>query len=353
MARAAATRRVQFQLFDLPAGKVHLEATFSPVDKPGDHWGFVAAGPPIAASASATVILRGTGDHDNPPDGAIPESQIRAGEGGFVVVTAADETYFDRLANLVGSLQFWEPGTSIHVYDLGFSESSRRAVQSWRWTELLPVPFHDLPPHLGPGSIWMVAWKPWVVLHALRSYRAVLWLDANFEARQPLTELKQALCRDGYFFTTAGHRFPTPKTVRPGTLAEAAGGGCQVHSGTRVEYTSAAMGFIEGEWAHKAVLEPMHTCCLEKSCVWPPDAAGNTNQRRDQSVLNAVLCAEASRRNNSSSPASVRCHRSKGWWAWAGQETLVPPAEPGDWSEPLILFSRRNGYPKPYSPQLA
>lgn len=96
----------------------------------------------------------------------------------------------------------------------------------------------------------------------------------------------------------------------------------------------------------------------------PDDAAGNTNQRRDQSVLNAVLCARANgrlRRGGAGGleggaggiggegPVELKCHRARGWWAWAGQETFNPPESEYGWDEHMTLFSRRAMLPKPYA----
>ena len=54
-----------------------------------------------------------------------------------LLITAASERYVQRrmLANLVGSLHFWEPNTSLVVYDLGFSPESRFKMR-WRDVEL-------------------------------------------------------------------------------------------------------------------------------------------------------------------------------------------------------------------------
>ena len=88
----------------------------------------------------------------------------------LVVVTAANEPYFDRLRNLVGSLHHWEGEWILHqrafgdrdhgsgngsvpsvavrplrvlVYDLGLSEASRRDISSWRHIKLVRLPTAD------------------------------------------------------------------------------------------------------------------------------------------------------------------------------------------------------------------
>ena len=83
------------------------------------------------------------------------------------------------------------------MYDLGLSNATLAEAATWRGVEIRRIPYDSLPPHLGRDSVWMVAWKPWVVLEALRDggYRNVLWIDANAEVRQPLHKVGQ--CTSG------------------------------------------------------------------------------------------------------------------------------------------------------------
>eukprot|EP00633_Aureoumbra_lagunensis_P011466 CAMPEP_0197342672 /NCGR_PEP_ID=MMETSP0892-20130614/47021_1 /TAXON_ID=44058 ORGANISM="Aureoumbra lagunensis, Strain CCMP1510" /NCGR_SAMPLE_ID=MMETSP0892 /ASSEMBLY_ACC=CAM_ASM_000538 /LENGTH=281 /DNA_ID=CAMNT_0042847885 /DNA_START=39 /DNA_END=881 /DNA_ORIENTATION=- len=107
-----------------------------------------------------------------------------------LVVTAADEAYFDRLSNLVGSLHAWILGTRIAVYDLGLSQTSLNLVRRWRDVKLVSRSrlLKSLP-HEIMSHVSLVGWKFWILLHALESAAEVLWLDANFEIRRPLTAI--------------------------------------------------------------------------------------------------------------------------------------------------------------------
>jgi hypothetical protein len=309
----------------------------------------------------------------------------------MVIVTAADEPYADRLSNLIGSIQFWEGETSwtvrhgelrpkrptqIFVYDLGLAPPSVLRVKSWDHVQVLPLPTTSadlnrtpVPSFVrDPAMAWLVSWKPLVVLEALSRHAHVLWVDANAEIRFPLDIPREAIETDGHFFTAAGHLFPTPKTVRQSTLryfnlytiGNAMSGtwikdlhatnstSVSVTFASRVEYTSAFMGFKRGSKAHTEVLMPMHDCCITMHCIWPNDAAGNTNQRRDQSALNAALA-----RAEIVDGFKPQCMRDKRWWAWTGQDTVQVPFQPGDFDEASVhVFSRRAGQPKPYAPRV-
>ena len=92
-------------------------------------------------------------------------------EGGAKVVTAADEKYFDRLANLVGSVQFWSPETSIRVYDMGLSPESKRLASSWSGVTVVSPAWDSLPPHYRTPVL--VAYKAWCLIEAMEAANEV------------------------------------------------------------------------------------------------------------------------------------------------------------------------------------
>ena len=100
----------------------------------------------------------------------------------------------ERLANLVGSVHVWEPGTKVVVYSLGLSDEVRRfsplwafvlpvsltlrscpqsvhALRSWANVEVKDLPLDTLPPHVADfrGSY---AFKAWIISHELETHRA-------------------------------------------------------------------------------------------------------------------------------------------------------------------------------------
>ena len=120
------------------------------------------------------------------------------------------------------------------IYDLGLAAEQRTHVQEWDRTSVFKTSITDIP---------LVGWKFAVVLDALTRHAKVLWCDANAELRRPLTAIRHALNEKGYFLTVAGHRFPTPKTVRPATLQHF---DCQAAFASRQECTSAYLGVVRG-----------------------------------------------------------------------------------------------------------
>jgi len=111
----------------------------------------------------------------------------------LVAVTAADDGYFRRLANLVGSLHFWEPGLAVDFYDLGLAPANAAAARGWADVRVRRLPERGAPGGL-PAHVYdevhLVGWKFWVVLDALERDARVLWLDANAELRRPLDAVR-------------------------------------------------------------------------------------------------------------------------------------------------------------------
>jgi hypothetical protein len=285
--------------------------------------------------AYVTAMRRACGDLRAPAPGIYTveaegassiQVHVRGSTGGdLTIVTAADAKYFDRLSNFIGSVHFWEPFLHIDIYDLGLSETQLASMGAWDRTSVFPTSYSDIP---------LVGWKFAVVLDALTRHERVLWMDANAELRRPLTAIRHSMDRRGYFLTVAGHRFPTPKTVRPATLQHF---DCQAAFASKQECTSAYLGVVRGSPLH-ALLPSLHACASNRSCLYPNDAVGNTNQRRDQSVLNAALC-----------DSTIRCDADRRFWMWAGQKVFTPTEDPAAWNS-LVLFSRR-GHGAPYSPR--
>ena len=200
------------------------------------------------------------------------------------------------------------------------------------------VPFDELPKHF--QHIPLVAYKPWIVLDVLSSVSkgsTVLWLDSNTEVRRPLDDVWGFVEEDGYFFTVAGHKFPTFRTVRSRTMEIV---GCE--GGELVaERTSAIMGFrvddLKVENVGVTVLEKMHACALDIACHYPPGSTFS-NQKRDQSGLNAVLC-----HLRETVGVDLKCHEDGVYWAYASQLGLRVTEDETMFND--VVFMSRRGVP--------
>jgi len=267
------------------------------------------------------------------------------------IVTAADNNYYDRLANLIGSIHYWEASSppKIIVYDLGLTPLNRELLETWNDVTVYDVDFEQLPPHF--QTIPLVAYKAHVILDAISKIHeeeaTVLWLDANTELRKPIAKVVEMIEDDGYFFTIAGHLFPTWMTVRNETLeflweglGEWGWGGGELDLELTNECTSAIMGFRkkkkEKEEVWKEVLGEMNRCAVDVGCHYPK-GSNFGNQKRDQSALNAILYHKK----------NIKCHADKIYWAYGTQESLRVEEDITKFND-IVFFSRRGVGGAPY-----
>ena len=263
-----------------------------------------------------------------------------------LLITAASERYVTRrmLDNLVGSLHFWEPSSTIVVYDLGFSPASRSKVLRWRDVELRDLApavhrvLNETPPHTLDSSSY--AFKALVIQDALRTAPSVLWIDANCEARRPLDEVFYLLQDKGHFLVEHPYRFPTTQFHHPAAVSRL---GCVTEDFSRQHCATTFVGVVQGSWFSTEVLPRLVACMRDPTCV-NPIGSSRDNHRQEQTALNAILCALQA-------PPDGICLASKSFRMTADFENDEDAAQPTrdetDFNE-MSLYTRRDHAIKPY-----
>jgi len=263
-----------------------------------------------------------------------------------LLVTAASERYVQRrmLDNLVGSLHFWEPNTSIVVYDLGFTPASRSKVLSWLNVELRDLApavqrvLNETPPHTLQASSY--AFKALVIQDALRTARSVLWIDANCELRRPLDEVFYLLQEQGHFLVEHPYRFPTTQFHHPDAVARL---GCFIEDFARQHCATTFVGVVQGSWFSTEVLPRLVECMRDSECV-NPIGSSRDNHRQEQTALNSILCALQA-------PRDGICLASKSFRMTADFENdlddMQPARDETAWNG-MYLYTRRDHAIKPY-----
>ncbi len=263
-----------------------------------------------------------------------------------LLITAASERYVRRrmLDNLVGSLHFWEPSSTIVVYDLGFSPESRSKVLRWRDVELRDLApavsrvLNVTPPHtLEPSSY---AFKALVIQDALLTARSVLWIDANCELRRPLDEVFYHLQDKGHFLVEHPYRFPTTQFHHPDAVSRL---GCAVEDFSRQHCATTFVGVVRGSWFATEVLSRLVACMRDPTCV-NPVGSSRENHRQEQTALNSILCALEA-------PADGICLSSKSFRMTTDFENdldaMQPTRDETAWNA-MALYTRRDHAIKPY-----
>lgn len=315
---------------------------------------------PMNGSRAVTVeafFRYGVGDRDERDCGASVRVRIAADLASdevarvaaipLVVITGVSEAFVDKLENLVASIQFWQPDVDVDVYDLGLSQQSAARIRNWRGVRaVVRLPFDDLPPHVSDLT-GTYSFKPLALNHSLTVHERVLWLDANFELRRPLDDLRRALDADGHFFVAQGQtgmtpaRWPTVELDHNGTLAWLQ---CTAPPMSRAMCAGGLQAYVRGSWAHTTILAPLVECALERDCI-APEGSQRLNHRQDQTALNSIMCT---------SNVHEMCHTEPQWIVWTSAGDIAVPShlvhtlDVAQWSD-VALFHRRNvTEPLPY-----
>ena len=263
-----------------------------------------------------------------------------------LLITAASERYVKRrmLENLVGSLHFWEPSSTIVVYDLGFTPESRSKVLGWRDVELRDLApavtrvLNETPPHTLQASSY--AFKALVIQDALLAARSVLWIDANCELRRPLDEVFYQLQKTGHFLVEHPYRFPTTQFHHPDAVSQL---GCVAEDFSRQHCATTFVGVVRGSWFATEVLSRLVACMRDPTCV-NPVGSSRENHRQEQTALNSILCALKA-------PSDGVCLSSKNFRMTTDFENdldaVQPTRDETDFNE-MSLYTRRDHAIKPY-----
>lgn len=274
----------------LPPGRQLLEVWLSDGDARGPY-----TSEQVHATCPSQVVVDATLHWEE------DEERIRAaGASAMVVATGASERFMRQLTNCIASLRVWEPDVAVEVFDLGLSEASRERVASWPHTNVVEVPFEQLPPHV--ADLASYAWKPWAVNDTLSRHAHMLWIDANFEARRPLDDVRAKLASAGFFSVAqVGARgevvqWPSANLDDVRTLRSV---GCAATLSSRPLCAGGMQGWSAVGRLRSLVLDPLLRCAMEQDCITPPGSCVAA-----RTALTAA-CADSSM---GTSVPNIACH---------------------------------------------
>ncbi|KAG2490135.1 hypothetical protein HYH03_011440 [Edaphochlamys debaryana] len=262
----------------------------------------------------------------------------------LTVITGCSHGFFDRLENLVGSLQYWAPRSPVVVYDLGFTSAQLAQMRCWQGVEVRRFPWERYPAYVRERTNY--AFKALVVqLGVEEAAKAALWLDCGLEVRSPLTPFAASMAAHGHV--------SAQQSTSPGRQGWPQGHMAEKYQApylnmTQAEYervrylpycAAGVQGFVRGSAAHRLILLPAVACSLDKDrCIAPP------GHSRDQHCYEQTAYTLNIRRHN----FSTCLPREYG----ATSSTRKTSYDPRQSSAPIVVASRRHRQPKPYRPLL-
>ena len=204
----------------------------------------------------------------------------------MIIITGADHTHARSLRQMVASVKRHEPDVSLIVYDLGLTD-----YQRWLLTRRHPkldlrrFPFERYPAHLNIRiNTGVYAWKPVIVWDVLKSAQEpVCWMDAGVFLMQPLTALRAAVRRAGFY---------SPRS--PGTIADWTHPKMLAYFGLdeawrigKPNLRGGCVAFDPGSRAALALAKRWQEGALDKGCI-APEGSDRNNHRQDQALLTVL-----------------------------------------------------------------
>jgi hypothetical protein len=201
---------------------------------------------------------------------------------GFTIATAASSHFFNRLENLIGSLQTWESNLKVVVYDVGLTSAQLQTMTCWSKSKIQvsvrQLNFTRYPPHVRDLSNY--AWKVLAVAEAVKQDKVVLWMDSGLEVRQHLDVLRGIISVDGYVSALQHDQVET--LTHPAMVKKM---GLEMNQFKGKHFCAGSLqGFIRGGKAERDILIPAVKCAMDLGCI-APEGADRTNHHFDQSVF--------------------------------------------------------------------
>lgn len=202
------------------------------------------------------------------------------------LITAADSSHFKSLLQLLGSVRRYEPGTPVHVYDLGLTSVQldilcHKFPQYW----VKKFDFSRYPPHFNiRNNVGEYAWKPAIVWEVLQTtFGPAVWMDAGNVLVNNLDGIRDQLTKHGFY---------SPHS--PGTIAQWTHPGMLKYLGLAETWRSdarnlngACIAFDPRSSNINDLAREWYEGAMVKECI-APDGSSRANHRQDQSLLTVL-----------------------------------------------------------------
>jgi hypothetical protein len=216
----------------------------------------------------------------------------------MLLVTGADHTHGASLRQLLASVRRHEPGLHVIVYDLGLTfwqrwRIGRRRRLEWRRFDFERHPaYFDIRVNAGE-----FAWKPVIISDLLgETGEPVLWLDAGVVVKEPLTALRAAIGKCGFYSPRSAGTIPD--WTHPKMLACL--GVDADWARDKLNLAACCVAFDPSFAAARELARRWREGALIRDCI-APEGSDRSNHRQDQALLTVLAhlagLAEASEPN--------------------------------------------------------
>jgi hypothetical protein len=208
-----------------------------------------------------------------------------ASTSNLQIVTGADSSHFLALANLLHSIDTFEPHIHVTIWDLGLSSTERLDIET-KFPRFIfkDFPYGSVPSYFNIAvDAGQYAWKPVAIENSKNDlYPLILWLDAGNLLKSDLSLVGGIISKQGFFSPYSSGKIKDwthPKTLSFLQADEAISEGPNCNG--------AIVGFDCENPLALALLASWVSCALNKDCI-APKGSNRDNHRQDQAALSVL-----------------------------------------------------------------
>ena len=204
----------------------------------------------------------------------------------MVVITGADEAYYDALRNFAASLKYWAPQHKLVVYNLGMEAWQLEEIK--RYSNVIELAWQDgipstYPPHV--RKLETYAWKSLAINETVHKYKSIFWLDAGATFTGPITPIEDIIHQHGIFLVH-GQDDDMKRLSHPDTYKWFG-----IKNKDTFQAGPHCAGGIQGHMYPSRYIDtivvPNAKCALDIDCI-APKGANMGNHRFDQTSLSIL-----------------------------------------------------------------
>ena len=207
----------------------------------------------------------------------------------FIILTGANSDYFDKLVNLLNSINLYEKNIITKIYNLGLSQNQINFLKN-NFPEnfvIVEFEFHNYPEFVSKvdssNKLGSYAWKPIIIFNEYKNSKNLIWLDAGCVVTKNLKLLKKLILKYGYFSPLSSDK--VKNWTHPNTIQKLNFPNKYLN---RRNFQAGTLGFsVENEEVNN-LINLWYKHSLDKNVI-APDGSSRFNHRQDQAVLTLLI----------------------------------------------------------------
>lgn len=205
------------------------------------------------------------------------------------IVTAADESHFDSVCNLLRSLNTYEQDAILVFYDLGLSKSQVNFIKDrFSTVEYKRFNFNKYPSFVSKkdsdSKIGSYSWKSIIIKDSLDAYKInTLWLDAGCLVTKKLSLIRLILNNRGIYIASS-----VGKIIDWTHISSITKFGLNEKYLNKKNFASGMVGINPKKEKYISLIQKWVNFSLDEEII-APEGSSRKNHRQDQAILTMLI----------------------------------------------------------------